>query len=138
MKVKINTNPPGHQPTEEEFRIAYLTYVLQYLCYELLLDMQPQDVKIIENMFCGDEDDEREVWERKFPYEDFRKRYLKYLRSEHHGDCICQAITCTRCLAEELFNIPSTVDWCRCYFYKYDDHKHKGTWIGEIDGKERN
>lgn len=78
MKVKINTNPPGHQPTEEEFRIAYLTYVLQYLCYELLLDMQPQDVKIIENMFCGDEDDEREIWERKFPYEDFRKRYLKY------------------------------------------------------------
>lgn len=141
-------HPPGYIPTEQEHRIAYLTYQLQYIYYEYLLGINmvrtgkmkddcrkdidgtqslvERELSYIDKMFAGWRDDgSNEVWEIRYPYEEFKKNHIEHLSEAHCGDCTCAPAPCLRCHAEELYKIPYTATWCKsCEFYLYKDCEH--------------
>ena len=137
-------NPPSVAPTEEQHKIAYLTYMLEDIFYNYLLGINmvrtgklsdnmrekidgtksliEQDLKCIDAMFEKYSETNKPIWETIYSFEDFKREISSSLHEPHCGDCTCVCAPCCRCQAEELYKIPSTVTWCRCLFYK-DKHQ---------------
>jgi len=113
--------PPPHIPTEQEHRIAWLTYCLERITDELMgvwlvrnggIKNTTEDFylkPLLKGLFDGYDD--VDCWEKLHPYELFKKSYGADLASMHNGDCVACAITCSRCYAETLYKLDSTITW---------------------------
>lgn len=121
-------HPPAYVPTEQEHRIAYLTFMLRDIVYDSLLSihmirtgkMKESAARSIEgelkyfddHLFDKWKDDgTKEAWECLRDYDEFKKNHTQDLAGKHCGDCTYCSAPCSRCQAEELYKIPSTVTW---------------------------
>ena len=98
--LKSKYHPPDYIPTERENRIAFLHYALSI-------------------------DDFGRMWLGQFTYQNFKDKWLPVLQEEHCGDCVCVPSSCSRCWAEHIYQLQSTVTWCKsCEFLKFKDCEH--------------
>lgn len=125
--------PVAHVPTEQEHKIAYLTYVLDSVFYDYLLcinrvrtgktkddlrknidgteSLVERTLKSIDEIFEKHQDNKK-VWESWCDYEDFKKTWgMECLSSMHCGDCIAFPASCDRCTAELIYGIPCSATW---------------------------
>jgi hypothetical protein len=128
--------PPAYVPTEQEHKIAYLSWALDDVYYNDLLRINmyrtgkltnssaEEPTKVEAVLVSFDElfdkwrkSGNKEVWELFWPYEEFKTHHTEALADEHCGDCTCVPCPCSRCSAETLYNVPSTVTWCSCEFH---------------------
>lgn len=116
-------NPQPYQPTEQEHQIAWLKQCLGRIVWEGLLSVEmarkgqfdghlsvvDNDAygkqhleELLDNLFKHDKGDNREPWERIYPFEDFKKSWAgeEGLAAFHCGDCTYSSCPCSRCWAE--------------------------------------
>jgi hypothetical protein len=125
-------NPPAYEPSENEIKLAKARYgmendiwemmhsLIQY--YELTKGKElnfPYTKEIVEKEAersiekwnkCMNRWDE-DIIEAFVDDSWFRTVYVNGLSDIHSGDCTGFPSSCSRCHAEELFGVPSTVKW---------------------------
>lgn len=151
--------PPAYQPTEQEHQIAWLKYCLDKTMWVLMgiwmirdpemaeynkemvtrkdigerftLEFQLKNIDAIIKKWeeVGKENKNADYYEANWPYEEFKKTYTAWLNEEHFGDCVYVPCTCCRCLAEDLYGIPSTLSRCdesSKLFHELDNLRKEG------------
>ena len=124
MSVISIIRPPAYVPTEQEHKIAYLTYMLDYITCESLLSVwmsrngqlkeeygkQELD-SLLSGLFDNWDKSGNQPWECLRGYNDFKQQYVIDLAEAHCGDCVCVSCPCSRCWAEDRYKIPNTATW---------------------------
>lgn len=131
-------HPPAPAITEDQHKIAYYKYLLDYIVNENLLmaDMCRQYQGNLAHLFTPEEgtksinrlldqlfkeqpneDPSTEAWERIKTFEAFKKQSIECFNDPHGGDCTAVAASCIRCWVEDLYGFASTVTWA---------NKHEG------------
>lgn len=127
--------PEAYQPTEAEDKLAIIQYIYDNILWyhmqhmvefmktiksgvEASDDVKQQAIKSSDILNkCMDEEQDDAWWTSYVS--NINMQFLKErLSAMHQGDCTAVAATCSRCMAETLYNIPSTVTW-----NKHDGHK---------------
>jgi hypothetical protein len=126
--------PPIKMPTEEQHKIAWLTWHLNDIYYDDLLGINmvrtqtmrddlrknidgtpsliERDLQILDSKFdkwrkSGD----KEIWEVIYSFDKFKQDKEADLSDIHCGDCTAVPSPCLRCHAEDLYNLPNSRSW---------------------------
>lgn len=125
-------NPPAYEPSESDIKLAKARYAMENNIWEMMHSLiqyyelskgkepsfpytketvEKEAERSIErwNKYMNKWDDD--IIEAFIDDEWFRKVYVSGLSDIHSGDCTAFACSCSRCHAEELFGVPSTVKW---------------------------
>ena len=147
-------HPPAPVLTEAEHKAAYYKWLLGEIVHEHLMTISmcreeekspgplahlfsPEVAKqrlnkLLDTLFTQKEGEARdcEFWDRIKTFAEFKAGMLEELAGHHGGDCTAIACTCTRCWAEDLYDLPSTVTWDG----KHEGHRLYSEWPGLVKG----
>jgi hypothetical protein len=99
--------------TPDQHKIAQMNCTAHYIWYEMIWDLvEGQNVDIIKQM-VAEIDDKMEEGIPWYQAVEGIKKVRDYLptaiNEPHMGDCIKMPCTCMRCLAEEYYEVESTI-----------------------------
>ena len=106
-------------PTDNEHLLAMYRFVVDRIADELtfviydLEDGKEVDVKTVLKSLCEeilDQGDTLDTSIQKYAESNGWNLYKKALHEEHSGDCTKMPWTCIKCLAEEFYNYPCSVN----------------------------
>lgn len=144
--------PSGYVPTDKEIALAKANHVMKNYLYGMLehlsgfYEMQTQGKEPpygTKERWTDLVDHDYKKWKAVksnwkkgslfdafMSEEDFHKYFVKALSSIHLGDCTSVPMTCDRCYAESLFQLPYSATWNKKEGAKLlneflDDYKEK-------------
>lgn len=125
-------HPPAYKATEQEHRIAWLKWCLDRLIWDRIYPVklyrddghfknpekaEQELARVLALLFDHHEGDTEDtepyekVWLPHSRFDQFKKNQEESLADFHAGDCTAIAAACSRCHAEQLYGVPSTVTW---------------------------
>ena len=128
-------NPVAYVPTDKEIQLAKANHVMRNYLYGMLehlsgfYEMQTQDKQPpygTKQRWTELADNDYKKWKSVksqwkngslfdafMSDEQFNKYFVKALSSMHLGDCTSFPMTCDRCYAESLFQLPYSAQWSK-------------------------
>lgn len=128
-----NICPPSPNISNDAHKAAYYRWCLDKICENVFTaDMlkrgglglssaregHDKADKIISDLMrtlCYGTSDDQDPWDALWSggFEAFKAYHQSQLATYHCGDCTAVASSCSRCIAETIYQLPSTVTWDR-------------------------